>query len=94
MKIAIVGASGTLGKAIVAELKPRHEIVAVGRNSGDFHADQRDIKSLQFAFKHIGKVDAIICAEGGTPSLFGLVDRGSSRGDCEPGATYDLAASV
>ena len=48
MKIAIVGASGTLGKAIVAELKPRHEIVAVGRNSGDFHADQRDIKSLQF----------------------------------------------
>ncbi len=65
MKIAIVGASGTLGKAIVAELKPRHEIVAVGRNSGDFHADQRDIKSLQSAFKHIGKVDAIICAAGG-----------------------------
>ena len=31
----IVGASGTLGRAIAAELGPRHDIVSAGRDSGD-----------------------------------------------------------
>lgn len=70
MKIIVIGASGTLGKAITAELKPRHEIVGVGRNSGDIHADQREIENLRTAFRKIGKVDAIVCAAGG--AHFGL----------------------
>jgi NAD(P)-dependent dehydrogenase (short-subunit alcohol dehydrogenase family) len=64
MKIILIGASGTLGKAISAELSPRHEIVSVGRKSGDFQADMREIKSLQTAFQKIGRVDAIVCAAG------------------------------
>jgi len=65
MRIIVIGATGTLGKAITAELKPRHEIVEVGRKSGDIHADQREIENLRAAFRKIGKVDAIVCAAGG-----------------------------
>ncbi len=46
MRIILVGASGTIGKAIDAELCARHEIVRVNRNSGDY---QVDIANLQYA---------------------------------------------
>jgi len=64
MKIMLIGASGTLGKAVSAELITRHEVVAIGRSSGDFQADMREVKSLQTAFQKAGKVDAIVCAAG------------------------------
>jgi NAD(P)-dependent dehydrogenase (short-subunit alcohol dehydrogenase family) len=65
MKIILVGASGTLGRAVAAELSPRHEILTVGRKSGNFHADLRDIKSMQSFLQKTGKVDAIVCTAGG-----------------------------
>jgi len=55
MKIIVIGGSGTLGKAVSAELSPRHEIVAVGRNNGDFQANMRDITSLKSCLEKIGK---------------------------------------
>ena len=42
MKVVLFGASGTIGKAIVAELGSRHEIVAVGSRSGDVQVDVTD----------------------------------------------------
>jgi putative NADH-flavin reductase len=64
MKVIVIGASGTLGKAVSAELSTRHEIVAVGRKSGEFQADMRELKSLKSVFQKIGKVDAIVCTAG------------------------------
>jgi NAD(P)-dependent dehydrogenase (short-subunit alcohol dehydrogenase family) len=64
MKIILIGASGTLGKAVAAELSARHEIVAVGRKSGEFRADMRDIESLRTLFQKVGTVDAVVCAAG------------------------------
>jgi len=64
VKIIVIGASGTLGKAVSAELSARHEIVAVGRKSGDFQADMRELKSLKSMFQKIAKVDAIVCTAG------------------------------
>lgn len=64
MKIILIGASGVLGKAIFRELSARHEIVAVGRTSGDFHADMREVTSLRTMFQRVGNVDAIVCAAG------------------------------
>ncbi len=64
MKIIVIGASGTLGKAVSTELSPRHEIVAVGRKSGGFQADMRELQSLKSVFQKIGKVDAIVCTAG------------------------------
>ncbi|WP_085317697.1 short chain dehydrogenase [Derxia lacustris] len=64
MKIVIVGATGTLGQAIVAQLGARHEIVAVGRTSGARHADITDAASIAAALGAIGRFDAIVAAAG------------------------------
>lgn len=65
MKIVLVGASGTLGRAVAAELSARHTVLSVGRHSGEFHADIRDLQNMQSLFQRIGKVDAIVNAAGG-----------------------------
>jgi NAD(P)-dependent dehydrogenase (short-subunit alcohol dehydrogenase family) len=64
MKIVLIGANGTLGKAIAAELTSRHSIVSVGRSSGDLRADMRDLQGVRALFQNTGKVDAIVCAAG------------------------------
>ncbi|MBB1200624.1 short chain dehydrogenase [Enterobacteriaceae bacterium 89] len=66
MKIMIVGASGTVGRAVVAELEKqgKHEIVRVGRNSGDIQVDIIDEASVDALFAKSGKVDAIIATTG------------------------------
>ncbi|BAN47346.1 short chain dehydrogenase [Metapseudomonas resinovorans] len=64
MKIILVGASGTIGKAIEQELKERHEIIRVGRNSGDLQADITDPASIRRLFEKAGPFDALISAAG------------------------------
>ena len=64
MKIIVIGGNGTLGRAVCRELSSRHELVKLGRKSGDFAADMRDIKSLEAAFEKVGKADAIVCTAG------------------------------
>ena len=64
MKILLVGAAGTIGRAIDAELASRHEIIRVGRTGGDHQADITDPESLRALFGRIGTVDAIVCAAG------------------------------
>lgn len=64
MKILVVGAHGTLGKAIVAELKDRHEIVTAGRSSGDHKVDITSPQSVRDLYKAVGKIDAVACAAG------------------------------
>jgi NAD(P)-dependent dehydrogenase (short-subunit alcohol dehydrogenase family) len=64
MKILLMGAGGTLGRAIASELAGRHQVVGVGRQSGEFQADMRDADALPVLFRAIGRVDAMICAAG------------------------------
>ncbi|MEZ0224728.1 MAG: short chain dehydrogenase [Alphaproteobacteria bacterium] len=64
MRILLVGASGTLGKAIAAELSARHEIIAAGRNSGALRMDITDAASIRAALKEAGRLDAVISAAG------------------------------
>ncbi len=64
MKIVVIGADGTLGKAVVAELSPRHEIVPVGKTSGQFQADIADIDQVRRLFDAIGQVDAVVSTAG------------------------------
>lgn len=64
MKIVVVGASGTIGRAIVAQLETRHEIIEVGRQHGQHQADMANLASVEALFERIGKVDAIISAAG------------------------------
>ncbi|MDH4560721.1 short chain dehydrogenase [Pseudomonas sp. BN411] len=64
MKIILVGASGTIGKAIEQELKERHEIIRVGFSSGDLQADITDPASIRALFEKTGPFDALISAAG------------------------------
>ncbi|MEO4046052.1 short chain dehydrogenase [Pseudomonas sp. CAU 1711] len=64
MKIILVGASGTIGKAIDRELQERHEIVRVGRSSGDLQVDITDPASIRRLFERVGPFDALISAAG------------------------------
>jgi NAD(P)-dependent dehydrogenase (short-subunit alcohol dehydrogenase family) len=81
MKIIVIGASGSVGKAVAAELAQRHEVIKVGKTSGEHQADITDIASVRDLFGRIGKVDAVVLAAGSlhfgpladmTPEQFGI----------------------
>lgn len=64
MKIVVFGGTGTIGKAVVAELSPRHEVLTAGRKSGNFQVDVTDIGSVRATFEKIGRIDAVVSATG------------------------------
>ena len=65
MKILIIGATGTIGKAVASALQGKHEVIAVSRSSPHYPVDITDKASLEKAFAAIGEVDAIVSAAGG-----------------------------
>ena len=67
MKILIIGAGGTLGQAVAAELGARHDIVRAGRSHGDVHVDLRDAASVAAMFREVGDLDAVVCTAGKVP---------------------------
>ena len=64
MKVIVIGANGAVGKAAVDELSARHEIISVGRSSGDIQADIEDVDSIRAMYQQAGKVDAVVSAVG------------------------------
>ncbi len=64
MKIAVIGATGTIGKAVVAELGARHQIIEIGRTSGELHVDLAHSASIESLFAQLGPVDAVVSAAG------------------------------
>lgn len=64
LRILVVGASGVLGRAVVAELGARHEIVTAGSKSGDIRLDIADTASIAAGLKAAGALDAVVCAAG------------------------------
>jgi NAD(P)-dependent dehydrogenase (short-subunit alcohol dehydrogenase family) len=63
-KIVVIGATGTLGQAVAAELKARHEVIEVGATRGAHQVDSTDPASIEQLFKKIGKVDGIVTTTG------------------------------
>jgi nucleoside-diphosphate-sugar epimerase len=51
MKIIVIGATGTVGKPIVAALQARHEVIKVGSKSGDHQVDFKDSGSIRKLLK-------------------------------------------
>ena len=64
MKIILVGANGDIGRAAFAELSTRHEIISVGRNSGDIQVDISDRSSIEQMYCSTGQIDAVISTAG------------------------------
>lgn len=72
MKIVVVGASGAVGRTAVEALGSGHDIVAVGKTSGDIRMNIEDLDDIRAMYKQVGKVDAVISAVGHVH--FGPVD--------------------
>ncbi|MCP4264763.1 MAG: short chain dehydrogenase [Candidatus Brocadiaceae bacterium] len=64
VKIIVVGANGAVGKAAFDELSTRHQIIRVGRHSGDINADIENPESIRAMYEQIGNIDAVVCAVG------------------------------
>jgi NAD(P)-dependent dehydrogenase (short-subunit alcohol dehydrogenase family) len=64
MRILVVGTAGNVGKAAVAELKPRHEVITAGRTSGDVRVDLLDASSISAMYEKLGKLDAVVACAG------------------------------
>jgi NAD(P)-dependent dehydrogenase (short-subunit alcohol dehydrogenase family) len=64
MRVLIVGASGTIGRAVVAELGGRHELLTAGRSTGELKVDITDPGSIRAMFERAGRVDAVVSAAG------------------------------
>lgn len=63
-RIVVIGATGTLGQAVSAALKERHEVIEVGATRGQYHVDSTDPASVERLFHDIGKVDGVVTATG------------------------------
>lgn len=64
MKILIIGASGTIGQAIVKELSDRHDIITAGHSRGDVQVDITDRHSIKALYEKVKALDAVILATG------------------------------
>jgi NAD(P)-dependent dehydrogenase (short-subunit alcohol dehydrogenase family) len=64
MRILVVGATGTIGSAVVAALAAGNQIVAASRNSREAPVDLADPASIRAMYRALGKVDAVVCAAG------------------------------
>jgi len=61
MRVLFVGAQGTVGKRIMEQISPGHEIITAGRNSGDIRVDITSGQAIEAMFKKVSSVDALIC---------------------------------
>lgn len=63
MKIIVIGATGTIGKAVADALAERHEVVRASRR-GPAKADLEEPESLERLFETVKDVDAVVCCAG------------------------------
>ncbi|WP_024802564.1 short chain dehydrogenase [Nocardia sp. BMG51109] len=65
MRIIVIGATGTIGAAVAAQLERAHEVVRASRR-GPIHVDLDDPASIDRLFVTVPDVDAVIsCAASG-----------------------------
>src|SRR2546426_3825522 len=65
MKIVLIGANGTIGEQVQKALAGAgHEIVKVGRKSGDFRVEIENRESVRKLYQAVGSFDAVAIAAG------------------------------
>lgn len=81
MKTLLIGASGTIGQAVLNNLAERHDVIAASRSHERYRVDLSDHTSILQLLEQVGKVDAIVCTAGNlhfgplesmTPAQFNL----------------------
>jgi nucleoside-diphosphate-sugar epimerase len=77
MKAIVIG-SGTIGSALKKSLEEKgHEVVSVGRKSGDYRADISDPESLKALFGRLGSFDAV--ANPAVDLVFGPLEQSTDE---------------
>jgi len=71
MKILVVGATGTIGSAVVKQLSPKNEVISASRNS-EVSVDMSDPQSIVAMYEKLPKLDAVISTSGA--AKFGPLD--------------------
>lgn len=64
MRILVIGGTGVIGSAVVAELAKRHTVVVAARRQGDFQVDISDRNSIENLFQSVGQLDAVVSTTG------------------------------
>lgn len=64
MRILLVGATGTIGRAVARALAAHHDVVPVARSSGAVRVDIDQPESIEVMYRSVGMVDAVVCAAG------------------------------
>ncbi|SRR5712691_5577770 len=64
MRILVVGATGTIGRAVCDALSPRHEVVRASRHQSALTVDIAQPDSIRALYQAVGRVDAVVSAAG------------------------------
>jgi NAD(P)-dependent dehydrogenase (short-subunit alcohol dehydrogenase family) len=64
MRILLIGATGTIGRAIATALGNRHEVIPASRNKAHESVDISNPQSIRDLYSRVGRVDAIVSAAG------------------------------
>lgn len=72
MRVIVIGATGTIGSAVVAALSAQHEVISVGHTQGALRVDLTSMESITQLFRAAGAFDALVCAAG--RAAFGGLD--------------------
>jgi NAD(P)-dependent dehydrogenase (short-subunit alcohol dehydrogenase family) len=66
VKVVVIGATGTIGRAVIDLLEARHEAVPVSRR-GDPPVDLADVDSIASLFERVDGADAVVCCAASAP---------------------------
>ena len=64
MRILVIGATGTIGRAVVAALTAGNEIIAASLGKTTVKVDIADPASIHRMYRSLGRVDAVVCVAG------------------------------
>jgi NAD(P)-dependent dehydrogenase (short-subunit alcohol dehydrogenase family) len=64
MRILVVGATGTIGRAVVAALSAGNEIISASLRSTTVKVNVADPDSVRQMYRSLGRLHAVVCAAG------------------------------
>ncbi len=64
MRVLIVGATGTIGKAVAAALGGRHDLILASHEKAAERVDIAKAASIEDLFARVGRVDGVVSAAG------------------------------
>jgi NAD(P)-dependent dehydrogenase (short-subunit alcohol dehydrogenase family) len=67
LRVIVVGATGTIGGAVVHALRDSHEVIAVSRSGAEPRVDLSDPSTVPALFEQVDDADAIVCCAASAP---------------------------